>query len=161
MNQATNYDPGQYENRRGGPRQLTVHLFEGDGCGGAEQHLGSITFPYWMEFGGTLEDQPGPFEMAARVWNQVVAQQDRVYLGFGITVVGRDDPVPVAGTWLGDCDNPLCDQCLGKARHPEFWAAFAKVVQSGFVDGQLNSLDVDSWTANDTDEGRRSMWGPT
>ena len=149
-------DPWQDDLRRGGPRQLTVHVFDGEG-GGPEQHLGSITFPDWMTFCGNLDVQPGPYEMAAEVRNFLAAQKHRGVLGFGIALVGRDDASPRLGNVGGVLRRSDCDQCLAKAYCPQFWAAFAEVDEAD--GGRMIPVDVASWAARDTEEQKRAVWG--
>lgn len=101
--------PGYYRERRGrlgpdpreanqfgGPGQITVHVFDGEGDGPG-QHLGSITFPDWVPFGGAPEDQPAVGEMAARAWNFMVERSADASLGISMAIAGRDDAMPTRG----------------------------------------------------------------
>jgi hypothetical protein len=125
----------------GGPNQISIHLFDCHGGEGPAQHLASVTVPDYSPWDSAWV-QPGPYEVAAIMWNFKAAiyamrPQEDVLLAC-LTLVGRDDPMPVHRSESHASFDPI-------------WATFERI-EAEHCDPEL-PVDVLGWAARDWAHG--------
>ena len=99
-----------------GRNEVQIHFFEHHGRDGVEQHVGSVTFPDYTDWG---EPQLTAQQMAARAWNLQCALKNLFINGYCLTAIGPHDPAPT------DCQSGSTHE-----RFDAFWVSYDALLKS-------------------------------